>query len=140
MDSMLKTHGALVGRMLMGLLFVFSGAGLLLSGVDGAAGMIEMKGLPLPMLIAWLVVAVKIIGGGALMVGYETKKAVLALGGFTLLTILFFHMNLEDINLFKNLAIIGGLLYVYVYGPGDGWKLDLKGSQSGQSGSPTMNF
>lgn len=123
MDSILKAHGALVGRMLIGLLFLFSGAGMLLGGVSGAAGMIEMKGLPLPMLLAWAVVAVKILAGAALMVGYETKKAALALGGFTVLTILFFHLNLEDINLFKNLAIIGGLLYVYVYGPGDGWKL-----------------
>ncbi len=140
---MLKAHGALVGRMLIGLLFLFSGAGLLLGGASGAAGMIEMKGLPLPLLIAWVVVAVKVVGGAALMVGYETKKAVLALGGFTLLTILFFHLDLNDINLFKNLAIIGGLLYVYVYGPGDGWKLDLKGSSGGQSNSsssPTMNF
>lgn len=140
MDSMLRMYGALVGRMLMGLLFLFSGVGILLNGVSGAAGMIEMKGLPVAILLAWVVVAVKIVGGAALMAGYETKKAVLALGGFTLLTILFFHMNLEDINLFKNLAIIGGLLYVYVYGPGDGWKLDLKGSSSGQSSSPTMNF
>ena len=135
MDAMLKAHGALVGRMLIGLLFVFSGAGLLLGGVSGAAGMIEMKGLPLPLLLAWVVVAVKIVAGAALMVGCETKKAVLALGGFTILTILFFHMNLDDINLFKNLAIIGGLLYVYVYGPGDGWKLVPK-----SSGTPSMNF
>ena len=28
-----------------------------------------------------------------------------------------------QMDLFKNLAIMGGLLYAMAYGPGDGWKL-----------------
>jgi putative oxidoreductase len=120
---MLKTHGALVGRMLIGLLFLFTGVNILLNGVGGTSGMIESKGLPMAMLLAWVVVAVKVVGGGALIAGYETKKAALALMGFTILTVVFFHLNVNDVNLFKNLSIVGGLMYVYVYGPGEGWKL-----------------
>lgn len=125
MDSILRAHGALVGRMLIGLLFVFSGVGILMNGVEGTAGMIEAKGLPLAMLLAWAVVAVKILAGAALMVGYKTEKAALALLLFTLLTVIFYHLSLEDIGLFKNLAIMGGLMYVYVYGPGNGWRLKI---------------
>ena len=124
MDALLQKHGETVGRILMGLLFFFSGIGILLKGgIGGTAAMIEMKGLPLAMLLAIIVVAIKIGAGGALMVGYKTKKAVLALIGFTVLATLFYHMSLDDPGLFKNLAIIGGLLYIYVHGPGDGWKL-----------------
>lgn len=122
--KMLKTHGAMVGRMLIGLLFLFSGADILLSGgTTGLASTIAGVGFPASMLLAWIVVAVKIIGGGALMAGYETEKASLALMGFLVVTILFFHLDINDIQLFKELAIMGGLMYVYVYGPGNGWKI-----------------
>lgn len=122
--QMLKTHGAMVGRMLLGLLFLFSGVSILLSGgTMGVASMIEGVGFPMGSLLAWVVVAVKILGGGALMAGYETEKASLALMGFLVITILFFHLDINDIQLFKELAIMGGLMYVYVYGPGNGWKI-----------------
>ncbi len=68
-------------------------------------------------------IAVKILAGGALMLGYRTGLAAALLLGFTALTILFAHLNPDDINLWKNLAIIGGLLYAMAYGPGEGWKL-----------------
>lgn len=115
----------MVGRMLMGLLFVFSGVGILMNGVDGTAGMIMSKGLPMAGLLAWAVVALKIIAGGALILGYRARKAALGLIVFTALATLLFHMNLEDIGLFKNLAIMGGLLYVVAYGPGTGWRLKI---------------
>ena len=122
-DKTLRTHGAMVGRMLIGLLFLFSGVGIVMNGVDGFVGMIETRGLPMASLLAWVVVLIKIADGGALMLGYKTKEAALALLVFTLLATIFYHMNLEDVNLFKNLAIVGGLMYVYIYGPGPGWKI-----------------
>lgn len=112
---MIRAHGAVVGRILLGLLFFASGASILfMSGVSGTASMIEMKGLPMAMLLAWVVVLVKIVAGGALMLGREVQKAALALMAFTILATLFYHMDMQDINLFKNLAIIGGLMYAYL--------------------------
>lgn len=122
-ERILRDHGAMVGRMLIGLLFLFSGVNIVLNGVDGMVGMIEARGLPMAALLAWVVVIIKVVAGAALMLGYRTRDAAMALIIFTGLATLFYHLDLEDINLFKNLAIIGGLLYVYVYGPGDGWKL-----------------
>lgn len=122
-ERILREHGAMVGRMLIGLLFVFSGVGIVLNGVDTMVGMIESRGLPMAALLAWVVVAVKIVAGAALMLGYRTRDAAMALLIFTGLATLLYHLDLEDINLLKNLAIMGGLLYVYVYGPGDGWRL-----------------
>lgn len=122
-DKMLRAHGTMVGRMLIGLLFVFSGVGIVLNGVEVFSKMIEMRGLPMPVVLAWIVVVWKIVAGGALILGWRTMQAALALIIFTALATLLYHLNLDDVNLFKNLAIIGGLLYVYVYGPGNGWKL-----------------
>ena len=122
---MLRDNGAMVGRMLIGLLFVFSGVGMVLNGVDGVVGMIDSRGLPMASLLAWVVIFVKVAAGAALMLGYRTRDAAMALLVFTCVVTLLYHLDLEDINLFKNLAIVGGLLYVYVYGPGDGWRLKM---------------
>ena len=125
---MLRTHGTLLGRSLIGLLFLLTGVGMLTNpnyGIDGVAGMIEMKGLPLAMLLAWVVVVVKILGGAALILGYRVGCAASALIVFTALTIVFFHLGEgESTNMLKNLALIGGLLYVLAYGPGGGWRLN----------------
>jgi uncharacterized membrane protein YphA (DoxX/SURF4 family) len=53
-----------------------------------------------------------------LMVGYRVGVAASALILFTLGTTLIAHMDPNDTNLFKNLAIVGGLLYVVAYGKG----------------------
>lgn len=130
LEKVLRAHGAMVGRMLIGLLFVFSGVGIVTGGIDGFAGMIEMKDIPMPILVAWFAVAIKIAAGTALIAGYQTRYAALALIIFTLVATLLYHMDLQDVNLFKNLAIVGGLLYVYVYGPGAGWRLKVGKSNS----------
>jgi len=84
-DKTIRTHGALVGRMLIGLLFVFSGVGIVLNGVDGFVGMIDARGLPVASLLGWLLLIIKIIGGMALILGYKTEQAALARLVFTIL-------------------------------------------------------
>lgn len=121
---MVRTHGTVVGRMLMGLLFVFSGIGIYAEQtIVFTAAYYDSLGIPLAWLLVYVVIFVKIVGGGALMFGYRTGMAAGALIVFTIIATLAAHMSLEDINLFKNLAIIGGLLYVMAYGPGEGWSL-----------------
>lgn len=122
--SLLRTYGTLAGRVFLGLLFVFTAVGFILGGTDAVASMIANKGLPFAGLITWIVIVVKILSGAALILGYRVGYAAGALIVFTALTILFFHMDFRnDVNFFKNLAIIGGLFYVMAYGAGDGWKL-----------------
>ncbi len=125
--TMLRTHGTMVGRALLGLLFLVSGIGMFTGGVDGVAGMISSKGLPLAGLLAWIVVLVKILGGAALILGYRVGCAAGALFVFTALTVVFFHNAIVDPSqqtaALKNLSIMGGLLYVMAYGAGEGWRL-----------------
>lgn len=132
---MFRTHGTMIGRMLLGLLFLFSGIGMImmLVGDEGLSGTItyySSLGLPLAGLLVYLVILFKVVAGGALILGIKTDYAALALIVFTVLTILLAHLSLEDINLFKNLAIIGGLLYVLAYGPGEGWSLKTKTTEA----------
>ncbi len=127
--AMMRTHGVLVGRVFLGLLFLVAGYGKLTgeSGVGGFGGGLEAMGLPLPMLLAWVVVLVEIIGGACLILGYRVGQAAAALSIFLVLTVLLVHNPLKDAGeltaALKNLSILGGMLYVMAYGAGEGWKL-----------------
>jgi putative oxidoreductase len=111
----------------MGLIFLVSGVGMLMNmGVSGVAGMIAKNGVPLASLCAVILLAMKIGGGAALMLGYRSGLAAGVLILFTLIATWFGHVNVEpfdQVGTLKNLAIVGGLLYVIAYGPGQGWKL-----------------
>lgn len=122
---MLRSKGTLVGRVLLALLFVFSGVGMLIGGIGNTAMYFESMGLPMATLLAIAVIIIKIGGGLALMVGYRVEEAALALLIFTGLTILVAHRSVDDMGLWKNLSIMGGMLYVMAYGAGEGWKLKM---------------
>lgn len=125
--AMMRTHGVLVGRILLGLLFLVSGYNKFTGGVGNFAGGLDAMGLPLPVLLAWVVVLVEIIGGACLILGYRVGQAAGALAIFLILTVLLVHNPLKDAAqltaALKNLSILGGLLYVLAYGAGEGWKL-----------------
>lgn len=132
--ALLRSHGIVLARVLLGALFFLSGVQILIggmAGVEGVADMIEKAGLPLGLILALIVVAIKVLGGAALMLGYRTGLAAGMLFLFTGAASLAFHMGASDTGvfgwdtgLFKNLSIMGGLLYAMAYGPGKGWSLD----------------
>ena len=117
---------ALVGRVLLGLIFVLSGWGKL-TGFAGAAGYIASKGLPMPEVLAGIAVAIELGGGLALVVGFKARWAALAIAVFLVVISPIFHnfwdapaaqaMN-QQINFMKNVAILGGMLIVMAFGPG----------------------
>lgn len=115
-QEMMRSKGIPVARVLLGLLFVFSGIGMLfMQGPAATAGYFDSMGVPMAGLLVWVVIAIKLGAGGALMAGYRVADAAALLIVFTLLATFVAHMSLEDINLFKNLAIIGGLMYAIAY-------------------------
>ncbi len=69
-------------------------------------------------ILVWLVILLKLVAGGAVIIGKRVGLASAALIIFTFLTILIAHRSFEDVNMFKNLAIIGSLLLLMAYGPG----------------------
>ncbi|MEM9336324.1 MAG: DoxX family protein [Patescibacteria group bacterium] len=133
--AMLRKNGTLVGRILMGLLFFGSGLSILLmTGVSGTASYFSSIGIPMAGIVAWLVVVLKIVAGGALIAGFRSGLAAASLILFTAAATVIAHLDLNDPGLFKNLAIIGGLLYVMAYGPGEGWNV---GAMKHETPTPT---
>lgn len=111
----------LIGRVLIAAIFVLSGLGKL-SDPAGTIGYIEAAGLPLPKLAYGFAVAIEILGGLALVIGYRTRLVAALLAGFSVIAALGFHSQLSDqnqfIHLFKNVAMAGGLLQVVAFGAG----------------------
>jgi putative oxidoreductase len=127
--ALFRNYGVLVGRVLLGLLFLVSGWYKLTGegGVAGFAGMLVKMGLPAAALLAWVVVLIEIVGGAMLIVGYRVGLAAGALIIFLVLTVILVHNPMKDpgqlTGALKNLSILGGLLYAMAYGAGEGWKL-----------------
>lgn len=126
MNTNLPHYAALFGRALLALIFIVSGWGKI-TGFAGTAGYIASKGLPLPEVMAAGAIAVELLGGLALLAGFKARWAALALFLFLIPTTLIFHNPVgltgqeaqgQMIHLMKNLAIMGGMLMVFAFGPG----------------------
>ncbi len=116
-----RDAAALIGRALLALLFILAG----ISKVTDPAGTmayIVSAGLPLPQAAYAGTVAVEVLGGLALLAGFKARWAALALALFSFATAIFFHndfsVQTEMTAFLKNLAISGGMLMVYAFGPG----------------------
>jgi putative oxidoreductase len=117
---------ALVGRILLAAIFIMSGFNKI-GGFEGTAGYIASKGLPLPQVLTAATILVELGGGILLVLGWKARWAALAIAVFTLLAAFFFHnywtypeaQRMEQyINFWKNIAIVGGMLAVFAFGPG----------------------
>ena len=118
--EVIQTKGVVVGRILMGLLFFAAGVSMFMAegGPAASAGFYTSLGLPMAGILVWLVAILKVVAGGMLIIGRNVGCAAAALAIFTLGTILAAHRELGDTQQLKNLAIIGGLLYVIAFGAG----------------------
>jgi putative oxidoreductase len=108
-----------VGRVLLALMFVLAGLNKI-PGYAGMQGYMESMGVPGALLP--LVIALELLGGLVLMLGWHTRITAFLLAGFTLLATLIFHANIGDqtqyLFFMKNLSITGGLLMVVSHGAG----------------------
>ncbi len=106
-----------VGRILIGLLFL--GGVMKFMSIAMVTGYIESVGLPFPAILFWLSTLLEVGAALALIFGFKTRLAAWALFAYTALTIVFFHNDLADqvqmTMALKNLAIMGGLLYVIMF-------------------------
>lgn len=117
----LKQYGPLAGRILLALIFILAGYGKI-KGWDGTLGYMTSKGLPMPEVLLALTILVELGGGLLLLVGFQARWAALAIFLFLIPVTLIFHpfwADPDQYNAFmKNLAIMGGMLYVMTYGSG----------------------
>ncbi len=108
----------LVARVLLALMFLVSGLPMLFAP-GGFAGFMGSIGMPAPLLVTWAVIALKVLGGIALVVGFQTRWAAYAFAAFCVATAFIGHFTAEEMTVFwKNIAIAGGFLALSVSGPG----------------------
>ncbi|MBI2713238.1 MAG: DoxX family protein [Rhizobiales bacterium] len=122
----------LVGRILLGWIFVRSGYGKIFD-IPAYANTFPVRGL-YPWL-AYIAVPVEFFGGIALILGLATRYVVLAMTVFMLVATFSSHRywtftdvavrRAQDSSFYKNMAMQGGFLFLFVCGAGrfslDGW-------------------
>jgi putative oxidoreductase len=116
----------LVARILLALMFVLAGISKL-TGLEGTAGYIASAGLPAAQLLALGAGVLELVAGVLLIVGWQARWAALSLAAFTVVASLLFHnfwampkeqQFMQQLMFLKNLAVTGGLLFVFAYGAG----------------------
>ncbi len=124
--SQFQPWGLLLGRLMLAYIFVLSGFGKI-GGFAGAAGYMAKYGMPMvePLLVAAIVI--ELVGGLMLAVGWKARWAAWAIFLFLIPTTLIFHaywavppeqVMMQTIQFQKNLAIMGGMLFVAFCGAG----------------------
>lgn len=107
----------LIGRIMLALIFILAGLGKI---QDPAGTMGYMQSAGVPGILLWPTVALELLGGLALVVGYKTRYVAFALAGFSILAAVLFHSNFADqmqmILFLKNIAMAGGLMLLAVSG------------------------
>lgn len=133
MSDALQKPLTLIGRILLAALFLPAGLSKI-GGFAGTVGYIGSKGLPMPEVAAVIAILVEVGGGLALIAGFGTRLAALALAVFTLVATFVFHnywalpaeaQMVQQLMFFKNIAVVGGLLTLAAWGAG-GWSLDAR--------------
>jgi putative oxidoreductase len=111
----------LVSRVLISILFISAGFAKL-TAIGATAGWFGSIGLPAPTVVAVVVGLLEFLGGLAILVGFKTRIAAVALGVFTLAATAVAHLDFSDqiqvLMLEKNLAIVGGFILLAIYGAG----------------------
>jgi putative oxidoreductase len=133
MNAAVMKFAPVVGRFLLALIFLLSGIGKI-GGFAGTAAGIASKGLPMPEVLAALSIVIEIGGAAMLILGWRARWGALAIFLWMIPVTLLFHgfwavppeqYQLQQIMFMKNLAIMGGLLYVMAFGAGS-YSLDRK--------------
>ena len=116
----LHSTGALLGRFMLAFIFVAAGFEKVL-GPAATMQYMASAGMPKSLVPELFVITViiELIGGLLLIVGWHARLvAFIMFLWFIPVTIMFHVIPGQTIEWQKNLAIMGGLLLVAVYGPG----------------------
>ena len=117
----------LVGRVAFAALFLPSGFSKLLN-LQAFLYNIDGRGVPFAPILAPLAAAVEFLGGLALLLGVQVRFASVVLLLFTVVATLISHRfweysagaarQMQQINFFKNVAIVGGFVFLAAHGGG----------------------
>ena len=115
----LQELSAPIGRLLLSMIFIFSGF-TKITGYAATQGYMEAMGVP-GMLLP-LVIAVELLGGIAILLGFKARLVAILMAGFSIVSALLFHqfwIDESQMNPFmKNIAMAGGFLMIFAHGAG----------------------
>ena len=116
----------ILGRLLLSAIFLINGIGKIFN-YEGTIQYMENFDIPGYLIIP--AITVEILFPLLLILGYYTKFSALVLSLFTLALAVIFHTDFSNqmqlMSFLKNIAIAGGFLIIFVYGPGK-YSLDHK--------------
>jgi putative oxidoreductase len=122
----LNTYGPVIGRALIAPLFLLSGFHKI-TGFSAVAATLAKAGLPFSEVLAVGAIVFELGGGLMVLLGWRARWGAAMLAVFTIAATLLFHdfwavdaaQYRGQLNHFmKNLAILGGLVYVIAMGSG----------------------
>jgi putative oxidoreductase len=114
-----RDYSLLVLRAFVGIVFVAYGTLKFLGGVQGFAGYLEQHGVPVPGLIAPVIMGVEFFGGLGIVLGIGTRLAALLLSGVMVIAMLTVTRKVGFAGGYDlNLVCLGGLLALLLAGPG----------------------
>ncbi|WP_084861094.1 DoxX family protein [Salibaculum halophilum] len=133
----LTPYAAPLARLLLSFMFIMSG----LQKITGYAGTQQyMEAMGVPGALLPLAIFTEVVGGLALLLGWQARIAAVLLAGFSVLSGVLFHLvpsfgmegmaaQGEMISFMKNMTIAGGMLMVVAFGAG-AWSLDARAGRA----------
>lgn len=107
----MSKYSHLAGRIMLALIFIIAGAGKT-GDPAGTAGYMQSMGVPA--ILLWPTIALEVLGGIAIVVGFQTRLVSYLLAVFCIVAAAIFHSNFADqmqqIMFLKDIAIAGGFL------------------------------
>lgn len=117
----MKSFVPLLGRIFIAFVFLTAGINKIIYS-SGTKEYMAMYGMPFRRAFLILAIIIEILGSLSLILGFKAKWGALALFIFLIPTTLIFHTHFSEplqVTMFwKNLAIMGGLLFITAYGAG----------------------
>ena len=114
-----SNYVAPAGRVLIAFMFVMSGLNKM-NNYSNTVGWMEAMGVPGNLLP--LVIVLEVLGGAAIMIGWQTRIAAILFSAFSIMSAAIFHADFSDqnqmIHFMKNVSIAGGFLFLIVNGAG----------------------
>ena len=109
----------IIGRIFLSAIFLINGV-VKIFNYEGTIQYMENFNVPGYLIIP--AITVEILFSILLIIGYQTKFSALVLLLFTLALAIIFHTDFSNqmqlMSFLKNIAIAGGFLIIFVYGPG----------------------
>ena len=126
MSEFIRLAGPLLGRALLSAIFIIAGI-TKITGFEHTAAYMDSKGLPMTGLLLILTILIELGGGLMILIGWQARWAAISIFLFLIPVTLIFHpywlftgqeATHQFHSFFKNLAIMGGLVYIATYGSG----------------------